>query len=494
MSGKPVGSAELLFDLPYTTVPARLDNAEAGLLRPVALVDREATYAAEVTLLDVADHRLIRSGLELAHRVIEGRGDWYLRAPDWQPLLPAERIEPFAEGDLPEQLGDLVMPFRRLGALGPVAAISYERQSFELRSTDGEPVGRLRDDRVTIRRGGVITARFREVRVEPGPAGLDHDQQQWLTAALEAVGGSRVTEFPSLAARIGTPATGLTDYPRPRPIDDRASFENFTESVIAGRLLELISADLRGRTGAPDAITGLTRVVDGLRAELNGLASALEPDWLADLDEELGWLAGALADVSTGTGTSAHAAAGGLERSSAAGDHHPEDPRAARLRSLLRRERYLRLLELLVGAVRGPQVDPNTSDLPAAETLVGLLDDAVGKLLTVADGLGSGTADADWDAAAVAAEDVARISHLARLVVGKKHRRAARRLRPAIALLIAVRDEGALAEAVRLEARSVGAADAFELGRRYQQHRQRQATARQEFLDDWAGRLAKAAR
>ena len=77
MSPERGAAAGLLFDLPYTTAPARLDNAEVGLLRPIALVDRSATYAAEVTLLDVADHRLIRSGLELAHRVIEGRGDWY---------------------------------------------------------------------------------------------------------------------------------------------------------------------------------------------------------------------------------------------------------------------------------------------------------------------------------------------------------------------------------------------------------------------------------
>lgn len=470
------------FDLPYTTGSARLDNVELGLSRPVALIGREASYAAEVTLLDVADHRLIRSGLELAHRVIDGRGDWYLRAPDWQPLLPAEQIEPFAQGDLPERLGDLVMPFRRRGALGPVAAISYERQTFEFRTGaefrtggeargGGEPLGRLRDDRVTIRRGGVTTARYREVRIEAGPAGLDGRQQEWLIGALEAIGGTLVEEFPSLAQRIGTPATGLTDYPAPRPIEPDAGFENFIESVVAGRLLELITADLAGRSGAESAGEQLDRAVSGLRAELNGLASALEPDWLAELDEELGWLSGALVEATAEDGD-----------------------RAGRLRSILRRERYLHLLELLVGAVRGPRVDPNSSDLPAAETMIGLLDDAIEKLITVASRLTFESPGTMWADAAVAAEEVGRISHLARMVVAKKHRREARRLRPAVELLLTARREAEHADHDQHEARFAGVAVAFELGRSYQRHRQRLAAAQQEFLDDWAPTLRKGKR
>lgn len=459
MSKTRSAGGPLLFDLPFTAAPARLDHAGIGLARMVALAGRDATFAAEVTLLDVADHRLIRSGVELAHRVIDGRGDWYLRAPAWEPLLPAERIEPFAVGDLPDDIADLVMPFRRRGALGPVAAISIERQTFEFRGPDGgEPLGYLQDDRVTIRRGGVTTARYRETTIKAAAAGFTAEQEEWLTSTLVAAGGTQVTAFPALPTRLGTPATGLTDYPDPRPVNAGSTFENFVEAVLAGRLLELITADLTARAGEPDAGDLVRSVAAGLRGDLNGLSAALEPDWLAELDEELGWLISA------------------LDGSGVDGD---------RLRSVLRRERYLRLLDLLVTAVRGPKVDENVSDLPAAETLSGLLAEAAQKLIKDAGKLGTRSQDEDWTAAALSAEEVARIDGLARMVVAKKDRRAARKLRHVIKLLVEARTEAESAAEAQRQSRFATPADAFELGRAYQRHRQRQAEARDGFVDAW---------
>lgn len=448
----------MLFDLPFTATPARMDNAELGLARIVALVGREATFAAEVTVLDVADHRLIRSGIELAHRVIDGRGDWYLRAPDWQPLLPAERIEPFAAGDLPDDIADLVMPFRRRGALGPVAAISIERQTFEFRGPEADqPLACLQDDRVTIRRGGVTTARYREITLD-GTDSLTAEQQTWLSGAMIAAGGTRVDAFPELPVRLGTPATGLTDYPDPRSLDERSSFENFVEAVLAGRLLDLITADLSARCQDPDASDLVQSVAAGLRGELSGLASALDPDWLAELEEELGWLLSAL----DGAGSDVD-----------------------RVRSVLRRERYLRLLDLLVSGVRGPKVDQDVADLAAAETLTGLLADAVGKLIKEAGHLGPRSRPEEWSAAAVSAEEVARIDGLARMVVAKKDRRAARRLRAPIELLVQARTHADTADEAQRQARFATPSDAFELGRSFQRHRQWQAESRDAFLDAW---------
>lgn len=450
--------APLLFDLPFTAAPGRLENPDIGLARVVALAGRAATYAAEVTLLDVADHRLIRSGVELAHQVIDGRGDWSLRAPDWQPLLPAERIEPFAVGDLPEDIADLVMPFRRRGALGPVAAISTERQTFEFRGPDGDqPLGYLKDERVTIRRGGVTTARYRETTVDTTGA-LTAEQAAWLTGVLQAAGGTRVTGFPTLPSRLGTPATGLTDYPDPRPVSEKSSFENFVEAVLAGRLRELITADLSVRCDQPGAADVVISVATGLRGDLNGLAAALDPDWLAELDEELGWLISTLTDAG------------------ADGD---------RLRSVLRRERYLRLLDLLVSAVRAPEVNTDVSDLPAAETLSGLLSDAVHKLIKDARKIGAGSSAEEWAAAALSAEAVARIDGLARMVLAKRDRRAARKLRRVIESLVRGRTEAESADEAQRQARFVTPADAFELGRAYQRHRQRQAEAREDFFGAW---------
>jgi hypothetical protein len=474
----------VLFDMPFTASPPRLANPDLGLAKVVALAGRDESHVAEVTLLDVADHRLIRSGVELAHRVIDGRGDWYLRAPAWNPLLPTEKVQPFAHGDLPDDLADLVMPFRRRATLGPVAAISYERHAFEIRGPsdhdgddhegddhDGDDhegdddhpndhLGRLLDVRVTIRRGGVTTARFREIRLMPGPTPLSAAQLDWLTRALMSAGGTVVDEFPSLATRLGTPATGLTDYPAPRPVDAGSSFENFVESVFAGHLRGLIAADMAARAGELTATDRLTKIAGTLGAELKALAPTMGQDWLTDLDEELGWLQSTLAE-------------GG------------ED--VERVRSTLRRERYLRLLDLLVTGVRGPRVDENLADRSSADILGELLDGAVERLLAAADRLSPDAADEEWAAAATVAEEIRRIDRLSRDVLPKRARRKAKRLRPVIKELITIRGASVAATEAQRQSRFATPPDAFDLGRAYERDRQRQFAAQDAFGKSWAG-------
>jgi hypothetical protein len=280
-----------------------------------------------------------------------------------------------------------------------------------------------------------------------------------LTGVLVDAGGTQVDGFPNLATRLGTPATGLTDYPEPRPITERSSFESFVEAVLAGRLRELIIADLTARADGAEAVGRVRSVAAGLRGDLNGMSAALEPDWLADLDEELDWLLSAL----DGAGVNDE-----------------------RVRSVLRRERYLRLLDLLVSAVRGPRVDTDVADLPAAETLAGLLSEAVHKLVKDAAGLESRSQPVDWTTAALSAEEVGRIDSLARIVVAKKDRRAARKLRRVIELLTEATAEAEAADEAQRQARFAAPSEAFELGRAHQRHRQRQAAALEGFFEAWA--------
>jgi hypothetical protein len=89
-SSRPPG--QRLYDLPYSAPEPRLINRDLGLHNLVARAGHNAAYSIDVTLLDAPDHRLIRSGVLLAHRVLDGRGEWYMTAPDWQPLLPKDRI------------------------------------------------------------------------------------------------------------------------------------------------------------------------------------------------------------------------------------------------------------------------------------------------------------------------------------------------------------------------------------------------------------------
>ncbi len=153
-----ISTEPLRFEVPYTAGAARLINPGLRLASLMPDPARDASYTIDVTLLDAPDHRLIRSGIMLAHRVRDGLGEWYLGATGWQPYFPQEQTEPMGAGELPQRFADLVRPFRRIGALGPIAALSAERKASVLADATGRPLATLRDEKVTVRRGGLTTA------------------------------------------------------------------------------------------------------------------------------------------------------------------------------------------------------------------------------------------------------------------------------------------------------------------------------------------------
>ncbi|MFP5283659.1 MAG: hypothetical protein ACLGIF_09430, partial [Actinomycetes bacterium] len=419
---------------------------------------------------DAPDHRLIRSGVLLAHRVLDGRGEWYLGAPDWVPLLPQERIDPMSHGDLPEELADLVRPFRRRAPLGPVAALRCERREFALRDDRGTTMALLRDDKVTVRRGGLTTARYREVMMTPVGPGLTAKQDAWLGSCLRSAGATTVPKFPRLVTRLGAPSTGPTDFPAPQPLDGDGPFGHFVSSLLAARLRELLQADLGVRAGRPEASATLAGAARLLRAQLEGLSSVLEPGWVEDLDEELGWL----------IDTAAAEAPGGRP-----GD----EPAEADLRARLRGERYLTLLERLVTAARAP-AGGDSSALRTEDVLQALLDAALQRLTRSAGRLAADSPAEDWQAARFALDEVVQVCALYAMVAGDRFTRLQGRL-AAVADLF---DEAASASQTAAQTRAgvaeVTPAEAFELGLRYAAEQQVAHAAREEFVRHWS-RAAK---
>src|SRR4029450_5290761 len=214
-SNNPPG--QRYYDMPYSAAAPRLINPDLGLHHLVARVGHNAAYEISVTLLDAPDHRLIRSGVLLAHRVLDGRGEWYITAPDWQPLLPQDRIELMGHADLPDELADMIRPLRRRATLGPVAALACDRREFALRDNQESTLALLRDDRVTVRRGGLTTARYREVLITPVGPGLNDEQLAWLERSLVQVGATQVPRFPRLGCRLGPATTRATAITVPCP-------------------------------------------------------------------------------------------------------------------------------------------------------------------------------------------------------------------------------------------------------------------------------------
>ncbi|HET9874049.1 MAG TPA: hypothetical protein VFP89_15820 [Propionibacteriaceae bacterium] len=463
-TGEPVG--QLLFDMPYSGASPRLIDPDLGLHNLVTRAGHNAGYTIDVTLLDAPDHRLIRSGVLLAHRVLDGRGEWYLGAPSWQPLLPEERIEPMGQGDLPQDYADLVRPFRRRATLGPVAALTCERREFALRDDRGTTMALVRDDKVTVRRGGLTTARFREVMLTPTGPGLSSEQARHLHRQLSSAGGTQVAPFPRLVTRLGAPATGRTDFPVPEPLSQQGHFAQFVSALLSTRLREILQADLAVRADDP-AGAGLMRDrAARLLTELGGLSAVLDPEWLEDLIEELGWLVDEAQEETA----------------------RPSAERGV-LKSRLRAERYLTLLERLVTASRSPQVG-DSSILPTKQILEALLDATWGRVRKSAGRLGHGSSPDAWDRVAVAMADLTGVCDVAGHVLPAESERLRRRLEPVSELLGDAIDHWRRSERVKAQASSATAEQAFLLGRSFENELVEVRLAREAFLRAW-GKAAK---
>ena len=458
--GRPPG--QRLYDMPFSSAEPRLVNRDVGLHNLVARGGHNAPYTIDVTLLDASDHRLIRSGVLLAHRVLDGRGEWFLTAPDWQPLLPKDHIELMGHADLPDDLASLIRPLRRRATLGPVAALNCDRREYALRDDAGTTLALIRDDKVTVRRGGLTTARYREVMLTPVGAGLSDDQRAFVDRAFRSVGANRVPRFPRLVTRLGAPATGSSDIPSEQALDGTLPFRRFVGALVGNRLREIVRCDLALRGGDGDALARLGAEAAALRSELSGLSPGLDPAWAEDVTDDLDWLAGATGDLAA-------------RQSQGAGS------------APLRSERYLSVLERLVAAARSPRLVVDGAE-PAVEVLARMLEAETRRLREVADPLRADATDAVWNEVREAVQRLRGLARVAAPVLPDDSATVLALLRKPAKLLAAVR----LGPSPTVP--DVGALDphaAFEAGREHERARQRHRGARQDFVERWAKTVRK---
>jgi hypothetical protein len=447
------------YDVPYSAAAPRMTNPDLGLHHLMARAGHNAAYEMSVTLLDAPDHRLIRSGVLLAHRVLDGRGEWYITAPDWQPLLPEDHVELMGHADLPDELADMIRPLRRRATLGPVAALTCDRREFALRDDQGTTLALLRDDKVTVRRGGLTTARYREVLITPVGPGLTDEQVAWLDRALAQVGATHVPRFPRLISRLGAPATGPTDLPVPGPFDAAAPFKKFVSQLVALRLRQIVEADLALRGGDLGAVDRLADQAARLRLELKGLSVVLDSDWVEDLYDELGWIS--------------------LEGNSSNGDSH--DRLTARLRS----ERYLIVLERLVAAVRSPKLADQRSD-PAGEVLAGLVSMAVTRMSRCADQLIVDSPDEEWEEAWHEMGRLEWVVGVAGQVLPEEAATIQHQLLKPRQLLAEIHSDHRRELVTAEQVAKLPPAQAFAAGRDFERGYRRVRHSRREFIEVWA--------
>jgi len=238
-------------------------------------------------------------------------------------------------------------------------------------------------------------------------------------------------------------------------------FRRFVGAVVGNRLREVVRCDLALRNGDGDALARLADETAALRAELSGLASGLDPSWTEDLVDDLDWLVGATRDagrVRTGAGVGP-----------------------------LRSERYLSVLERLVGAARSPRLVVDGSE-PTVDVLRRLLEVETRRLREAADPLRADATDAAWDQVRRAVDRLRGLAKAAAPVVPDEAASALALLRKTAPLLAAV--QLGLPPAVP-DVEAMSPAEAFAAGREHERARLGHRRARQDFVDRWAKTVRK---
>lgn len=438
-------SPELRFDLDFASQSPALTSAALGIDR--VSHRSPAPRQRDVTVFDSEDERLLRAGVVVAHRVLSGVGEWYLAAPQWQPRLPAERVEPLrASGGLPDAFMDLIRPLTRGVPLGPVASVDSHSREYILRTGDGDQLGVIVDERVTVERGAVTVRQYREVTITP-ESSMTPQQVDHIVEAMAAVGGSRVDQFPTLQQRLGPPATGLTDFPVPQPVRTNATMEELVSAVFAADLWAITTLLLdAGRDRRPH-VASLNAQLESVGRDLGGLAHVLEPAWREQVESLLhGVPFEQLSDAVA---------------------------------------MALQVSEELVREVRAPKL----GDVAREEAAPLLLHRAQHAALILADrcsALTVGSADRQWEAALAAADMLAVSAAVAEPVLGKPLRRIVRRLQAITEHLRACNGHWATSPS-DLDGLTVD--EAFALGRQVERGRSTTMTERGRFVALWPDRL-----
>src|SRR5437660_220282 len=353
----------------------------AGVIEGVAVGPSE-TVRMETVYYDTPDLRLARWGVSLRHRAGEG---WTLKLAE-PPSKPGnqsavlERDELTFQGGAkrpPEAALEVVRAYVRKAELVPVARLSTVRRRVRLVDASGTRVAEVVDDEVSVRDGRRVAARFREIEVEvPGEDSVDGIITPLVTR-LRSAGAGAPDPTPKHIRALGPRALEPPEVAPAKVLADSPARE-VIKNVLADSVAALLRHDPLVRTsGDPEAIHQARVATRKLRSHLRTFATLLDPEWIDPLRTELGWLGLALGAVRDREVL--------LERLRERAKRLPEhDHRAAasllailekeisdlrkKLMADLDSERYVELLERLVGAALDPATLPD-ADLAGVGTL-----------------------------------------------------------------------------------------------------------------------------
>ena len=368
-----------LFKLP------ELVSEETGIGR----AKRQLTRTLDAVYYDTEDLRLFRWGVTLRRR--EGGPDagWHMKLPVPNSAdsrdelrLPLDAGE---QGEVPQELTRLVIPFTRGAPLRPVAHLHTERTPYLLYDRDGKAFAEVVDDSVSILDNGAIVERFRELEVEA----LTDDADLTTVVDILRKAGAVPAKGNKVSNALGPAAAQPPDVEEPAIVKPGDPAGEAMTSFIRKHVRAFILQDVAVRRDLPDAIHQMRVAARRMRSGLKAFGTLFDKEWAEHLIDDLQWAAGELG-VARDTEVL-------LERL----DHHADDLDAkeaklvralidpqlrrrldeARVRALtsLESPRHLALLDALVDAARSPKLTP-LADEKCSDVLPKLVEKTFRKL------------------------------------------------------------------------------------------------------------------
>jgi CHAD domain-containing protein len=338
------------------------------------------TMRLDTVYYDTPDLRLARWGVSLRRR--EGEG-WTVKLPPARSGAILERDELTFEGNgkkPPRAALEVVRAYVRKSDVGPVARLSTVRRRVRLVDASGARVADVVDDEVSVRDGRRVAARFREIEVEVvGTDGADAVVAP-LLSRLRGAGAGAPDPTPKHIRALGPRAAEPPEV-APEAVTATAPAKHVVRNALAESVASLLQHDPLLRTGRdPEAVHQARVATRRLRSHLRTFGPLLDPAWTEPLRSELGWLAfslGAVRDrevLLERLRERARSLPASDQRSAASLLHRLEEEIEGLRRKLgadIESQRYVELLERLVGAAREPATLPD-AEQPATVLLPAL--------------------------------------------------------------------------------------------------------------------------
>lgn len=282
---------EAKLDVPIGfAVPDLTGSVEGQGVAPVEEKVLDAVY------YDTEDLRLIRFGITLRYR-----DTWTVKLPDRASSVSGvmARDEIDVEGDataIPPLARSLVTGVARGAPLVPVARLVTRRRRHRLLDADGEGVGEIDDDDVTvIDQEGNPVGRFREVEAEVGPDAPD-ELLSALVRRLVKAGASPGSSAPKVARALGPGASAMPDLVT-REVGKRTPIFEFLQARLAAEVLALIEHHAGTVLGDSAAVGRMSLAMRAIRRDLRACTPLLDEEWVKGLQSELEWIIPAVTEV-----------------------------------------------------------------------------------------------------------------------------------------------------------------------------------------------------